>query len=66
MPSKLAEVVSVTNKGWNHVVSPFKLPPYTRIMLADVDAGTDTPAAVGKVLAWKKQHPDQGELLGSC
>ncbi|KAG8863525.1 hypothetical protein FRB96_008265 [Tulasnella sp. 330] len=35
---------------------PFKLPPLTRIMLADVDAGTDTPAAVGKVLAWRKQN----------
>lgn len=31
-------------------------------MLADVDAGTDTPAAVGKVLSWKKQHAEQGQL----
>lgn len=30
-------------------------------MLADVDAGTDTPAAVGKVLSWKKSDPQKGE-----
>lgn len=27
-------------------------------MLADVDAGTDTPSFVGKVLAWRKQSAD--------
>ncbi|EJD42763.1 phosphomevalonate kinase [Auricularia subglabra TFB-10046 SS5] len=40
--------------GWNERVAKFALPPRTRIMLADVDAGSDTPSLVGKVLAWRK------------
>jgi hypothetical protein len=29
-------------------------------MLADVDAGSDTPSLVGKVLAWRESEPERG------
>lgn len=41
-------------------VSPFALPPGTTLILADVDAGSNTPSMVGKVLAWKKASPAEG------
>lgn len=41
-------------------MEPFKLPPLTRLMLADVDAGSDTPSLVGKVLKWRKEDSKTG------
>jgi phosphomevalonate kinase len=32
-------------------------------MLADIDAGSHTPTLVGKVLAWKKSKPQEGNFL---
>lgn len=32
------------------------------LLLADVDTGSNTPSMVGKVLAWKKAKPEEGEL----
>ncbi|CAE6493864.1 unnamed protein product [Rhizoctonia solani] len=58
--STLLSTLSPSNKAWNHTVSPFKLPPLTRIMLADVDSGSDTPSMVGNVLKWKKAEPAVG------
>jgi hypothetical protein len=29
-------------------------------MLADVDAGSDTPSLVGSVLKWRQAKPDEG------
>ena len=43
----------------------FQLPPYTRIMLADVDAGSDTPSLVGKVLKWRSASGEAGKSLNS-
>ncbi|CAE6431140.1 unnamed protein product [Rhizoctonia solani] len=61
--STLLSTLSPSNKAWNHVVSPFKLPPLTRIMLADVDSGSDTPSMVGNVLKWKKAEPTVADQL---
>lgn len=54
-PESLLETISPSNKEWDYRVEPFKLPPLTRLMLADVDAGSDTPSLVGKVLKWRQQ-----------
>ena len=43
----------------------FQLPPYTRIMLADVDAGSDTPSLVGKVLKWRSASGEAGKSSNS-
>lgn len=57
----LLPVLSPENAKWDHKVMPFQLPPCTRLMLADVDAGSDTPSLVGKVLKWKESKGAEGE-----
>ncbi|KAJ8076459.1 phosphomevalonate kinase [Marasmius tenuissimus] len=59
-PQSLFPILSPSNKSWNHRVQPFSLPPLTRLMLADVDAGSDTPSLVGKVLQWRKEDSVKG------
>ncbi|KPV74363.1 uncharacterized protein RHOBADRAFT_48606 [Rhodotorula graminis WP1] len=44
-------------------VSSFALPPNTLLLLADVDAGSNTPSMVGKVLAWKRAEPSDAERV---
>src|ERR1700733_4985643 len=56
----MIDVLSPMNTAWNHKISPFQLPPYLRIILADVDAGSDTPSLVGKVLKWRATSPVEG------
>ena len=56
----LLSVLSTSNHAWNHQVQPFRLPPGMRLMLADVDAGSDTPSLVGTVLRWRKDKSDEG------
>ncbi|KIO32266.1 hypothetical protein M407DRAFT_112172 [Tulasnella calospora MUT 4182] len=63
VPTKLQPFLIGTNASWNQRIQPFKLPPQTSLMLADVDAGTDTPAAVGRVLSWKKSDPQKASEL---
>lgn len=54
--------------------APMALPPRFEMVLADVDAGSNTPSLVGKVSEWKKNKPEWGELplfifillLGCC
>jgi len=45
-------------KKWDQAVSRFRLPRGFRLMLADVDAGTDTPSFVGKVLTWREREKE--------
>ncbi|GAA5972058.1 hypothetical protein JCM11641_002475 [Rhodosporidiobolus odoratus] len=47
-------------------VTPFALPPNTLLLLADVDAGSNTPSMVGKVLRWKKAQPEEAERVWSA
>ena len=58
---QLAPIISPSNKAWDYRVEPFKLPPYTRLMLADVDAGSDTPSLVGRVLKWRKENSEDAK-----
>lgn len=60
---KLYPILSPSNSAWNYRIGSFKLPPYTRIMLADVDAGSDTPSLVGKVLKWRKEKNVEGKVF---
>ena len=63
--SALLPILSHTNTNWNYTAEPFQLPPLTRLMLADVDAGSNTPSLVGKVLDWRKKNSKQGRCLHS-
>ncbi|CDZ97430.1 phosphomevalonate kinase [Phaffia rhodozyma] len=55
----LVPTLSPENPRWTNQVTPFSFPPRFRLLLADVDAGSDTPSLVGKVLKWKKDNPSQ-------
>jgi len=59
----LETLVSSTERALDHRVEPFQLPPMTRLMLADVDAGSDTPSLVGKVLKWRKAECVKADAL---
>ncbi|WWC64941.1 phosphomevalonate kinase [Kwoniella dejecticola CBS 10117] len=48
---------------WDQRNSSFRLPRGLRLILADVDAGTDTPSFVGKVLKWRKENPEVSDEL---
>jgi phosphomevalonate kinase len=60
MARPLETLVSSTKRALDHRVEPFQLPPMTRLMLADVDAGSDTPSLVGRVLKWRKAESVKG------
>ncbi|KAI3604033.1 phosphomevalonate kinase [Moniliophthora roreri] len=60
---ELLKTLEPTNKAWNHVIRHFALPPMTRLMLADVDAGSDTPSLVEQVLKWRKENPGEADAL---
>ncbi|CAO3681682.1 unnamed protein product [Umbelopsis vinacea] len=59
----LYSTVSPSNSAWDNVVTPVKLPPRLRMMLADIDAGSHTPTLVGKVLSWRKQNASESKAL---
>ncbi|KAF8906532.1 ribosomal protein S5 domain 2-type protein [Gymnopilus junonius] len=61
--AKLYPILSASNSAWNYKIEGFKLPPYTRMMLADVDAGSDTPSLVGKVLKWRKEKKAEADTF---
>ncbi|KAI8618202.1 Phosphomevalonate kinase [Chytriomyces sp. MP71] len=58
---EILKVVKETK--WDSEVTPMKLPPRVRLMLADVDAGSSTPKLVGGVLGWRKANPIEAEKL---
>lgn len=60
---KLLPVLSPSNDRWNHSITPIHLPAGLRLMLADVDAGSDTPSLVGKVLKWRQERPEEADSL---
>ncbi|KAJ3211093.1 phosphomevalonate kinase [Entophlyctis luteolus] len=41
---------------WDTIVQPFKLPEGIKLMLADVNAGSNTPQLVSAVLEWRKSE----------
>ncbi|GAA6060373.1 hypothetical protein JCM10212_004557 [Sporobolomyces blumeae] len=43
--------------------APFSLPPYMTLVLADVDAGSNTPSMVGKVMRWKAADPTEARRV---
>ncbi|ETS64005.1 hypothetical protein PaG_02341 [Moesziomyces aphidis] len=43
--------------------APLQLPPGLDLLLADVDAGSNTPSLVSKVLSWRKEKPEWANQL---
>ncbi|KAF2733169.1 Phosphomevalonate kinase [Polyplosphaeria fusca] len=40
-----------------------KMPPGLRLLMCDVDCGSETPGMVTKVLAWRKQKPEEADPI---
>jgi len=59
----LSQTLASTNSAWTQQISPLRLPPHTRLLLADVAAGSDTPSLVGNVLKWRKANPEAANDL---
>ncbi|KAJ2460537.1 phosphomevalonate kinase [Coemansia sp. RSA 2424] len=59
------QATSPDNPEWNSDVSPVVIPPRLVLRLADVDAGSNTPSMVKKVLQWQKAYPDAARDLWS-
>jgi phosphomevalonate kinase len=58
----LLSVLAPENQAWDLVVKPFTLPPRTRLLLADIHAGSNTPLLVSKVLKWRSENSADGVL----
>jgi phosphomevalonate kinase len=43
-----------------------QIPSTLRLVMCDVDCGSQTPGMVKKVLAWRKENPDEANLLWSA
>ncbi|KAH9083542.1 Phosphomevalonate kinase [Lactarius deliciosus] len=56
----LLSVLAPENRAWDLTVKPFTLPPRTRLLLADIHAGSNTPLLVSKVLKWRSENSAAG------
>ena len=61
--STATEGLAVSNSHQVPKPAPLQLPPSLDLLLADVDAGSNTPSLVSKVLAWRKQKPEWAKQL---
>ena len=65
-PQSLLSILAPENLAWDSTVKPFTLPPRTRLLLADIHAGSNTPLLVSKVLKWRAENSAIGELHGGA
>lgn len=59
----LSQTLAAANAAWTQKVLPLRLPPHTRLLLADVAVGSDTPSLVGNVLKWRQENPKDANDL---
>ncbi|OLL25499.1 Phosphomevalonate kinase, partial [Neolecta irregularis DAH-3] len=57
------QVKLMVNSTWDSEIESISLPRGVRVVMADVDAGSETPSMVRKVLAWKAEARDMAETL---
>ncbi|KAI8867216.1 ribosomal protein S5 domain 2-like protein, partial [Ramicandelaber brevisporus] len=57
----IARLVDPSATAWDCQVTPFALPKGLRLVMADVEMGSNTPSMASKVLKWRREHPDQAE-----
>jgi len=48
---------------WDQSISPFRLPKGLRLVLADVDAGTNTPSFIRGILKWREEKPEESNEI---
>jgi len=61
--STATEGLALSNNHEVPTPAPLQLPPGLDLLLADVDAGSNTPSLVSKVLAWRKDKPEWAKQL---
>lgn len=61
--SALLPTLSPDNAQWDYKIGNFRLPPHTRLLLADVEAGSNTPSMARGVLDWRKKNQKEAETL---
>lgn len=54
------------NASWTCEARSIRLPPKVVLLLADVDAGSDTPSLVGRVLSWRRSSQVEGPYSTMC
>jgi phosphomevalonate kinase len=66
-PSKLKGLVEESTEAnkWDVEVykQKIKIPRGLRLVMCDVDCGSETPGMVKQVLAWRKKEPEEAEML---
>ena len=65
---RLKDLIEETNNvSWDTEItkSAVAIPKGVRLIMCDVDCGSQTPGMVKKVLAWRKENPDEANSLWS-
>ena len=66
-PARLRSVIENTDqvKSWDMEIDKSRavVPAGLRLVMCDVDCGSETVGMVRKVLAWRKDNPEEAELL---
>ncbi|KAJ3340372.1 phosphomevalonate kinase [Gonapodya sp. JEL0774] len=53
----------LSKKIWSSTVIPFRLPPHTYLVLADIAGGSNTPSLVSRVQAWRRADPETSKKI---
>ncbi|KAK6454934.1 Phosphomevalonate kinase [Scheffersomyces xylosifermentans] len=53
----------VVDSDWDFNHTPCTLPPHIRLLMGDIQGGSETPKLVSKILQWKKEKPEQSSAL---
>lgn len=64
-PELCAELRKVVDSEWHFNHSQCALPPRIRLLMGDVNGGSETPKLVSKVLEWRKRDKDSGVLYSA-
>lgn len=61
-PALCAAVRKTADAEWDMVHTQCSVPPGLRLLMGDVNGGSETPKLVLQVLAWRQADPHSGEL----
>lgn len=65
--TQLMHIINETGDAgaWDTTVTKdaVKIPSGTRLVMCDVNCGSQTPGMVKRVLAWRNEHPDEANLI---
>jgi len=57
-----AEIKRIVDSDWHFNHTQCSLPQGIRLLMGDVNGGSETPKLVSKVLAWRRASPDSAEV----